>query len=451
MSRNNRVVWQEGMFLGPQHFQQWDRHARGEIQFRQDALLPFAWGVRSVQIDLEALGNGRLAILELDAILPDGSAVRAPTVDPLPASRRLEEVFAPEQTRLEVFLATPEERPGVPLCRLPTQSSAAETRQVGEVVRVLDDNDAGKQVEMVVARQNLKLLAGGESLTGYTALKLAEIERASGGKLVLGRDYAPPSLTLAAAGPVPAIARSVLETLTAKSSALAEGTRQRTGGVVEFGSSDVGNFWLLHTVNSYLPAVAHYQRNLRSHPLPFYLTLAQLAGALCTFAIDRHPRDLPAYQHENLGQVFRALERSIRDLLETVMPSRFTTIPLVRRDESMLVGSVLDERLFEPDAQWFLGVSGDLAEPRIRDEVPVQIILGSTHNVDFLVRTATPGVLPVHTAVPPRDFPLKSGRTYFKLETRGEIWDTIVEAHALALYLGGHELRDLAYELVVMK
>ncbi|MHB8079753.1 MAG: type VI secretion system baseplate subunit TssK [Candidatus Krumholzibacteriia bacterium] len=451
MSRHNRVVWQEGMFLGPQHFQQSDRALLGEVRFRQEATIPFGWGVRSLQIDTEALANGRLTLIEVDAVLPDGGLVRAPAVDPLPPSRLLGEAFGPDQTRLELFLATPEERAGIPLCRLPERAGAAETRQFGEIVQVLDENDPGKQVEILVSRLNLKLVFGGENLTGHVALKLAEIERAGDGRYVLARDYAPPSLTLAAAGPLTGIVRFLLETLVTKSAYLSEGTRQRGGGLVDFGTADVGHFWLLHTANSFVPLLAHHQRNPRGHPLPVYLTLAQLAGALCTFVVDRHPRDLPAYQHENLGPVFRELERTIRELLEKGIPQLVTAIPLAARDEWVLVGTCADERLFEPSVQWFLGVSGELPEARVRDEVPVQVIVGSPHNIDFLVRTATPGVVPVHVPVPPRNFPLKVGRTYFKLESRGEIWDTIVEGHSLAIYTGSHDLCGLTYELVVMQ
>ncbi len=451
MSRHNRIVWQEGMFLGPQHFQQGDRALLGEIQFRQDATIPFGWGVRSMQIDTEALANGRLTLLEIDAVLPDGCVVRAPSVDPLPPSRLLNEQFGPDQTRLEVYLATPEERAGVPLCRLPGQTGAAETRQLGDVVRVIDENDPGKQVDIVVSRLNLKLVLGGENLTGHAALKIAEVERSGDGRFVLARDYAPASLTIAAAGPLPGIVRFLLETLVTKSAYLSEGTRQRGGGLVDFGTADVGHFWLLHTANSFVPLLAHHQRNPRGHPLPLYFTLAQLAGALCTFVVDRHPRDLPAYQHENLGPVFRELERTIRELLEKGIPQLVNAVPLVARDEWVLVGNVADERLFEPTVQWFLGVGGDLPEARVRDEVPVKVIVGSPHNIDFLVRTATPGVVPVHVAVPPRNFPLKVGRTYFKLESRGEIWDTIAEGRSLAIYTGSHDLRDLTYELVVMQ
>ena len=60
MSRENRIVWTEGMFLGPQHFQQSDRFRAGELRFLQETFEPYAWGVRLADFDLEDLGNSSL-------------------------------------------------------------------------------------------------------------------------------------------------------------------------------------------------------------------------------------------------------------------------------------------------------------------------------------------------------------------------------------------------------
>jgi type VI secretion system protein ImpJ len=451
MSRAHRIVWNTGMFLSSHHFQQWDRFQQDELHFRRSSGLTNGWGVRRCEFDGEALANGRLDLRELEAILPDGTVVRVPAVDPVPTGRLLEEVFGADRDRLEVYLALPATRPGVPRCRLPGRPAAATSPLQSELVRLEDENEPGAEQEVLVAHQNLKLLLGSENRDGMTTLQLAEIERGKDGQFRLRRDYAPPSLCLAAAGPAGDVMRGLVEALAAKSTALGGQTRQRSGGLVEFGSSDVGNFWLLHTVNTFLPELAHYQHTPQTHPETAYLVLARLAGALCTFGVDRHPRDVPPYQHESLGETFRALEGQIRDLLETVMPSRFVSLELTLQDEAMLVGSIHDGNLLEASVHWYLSVSGDMSEARVRDEVPTQVLIGSPHNIEFLVRTATPGVVLTHVPVPPRDFPLKAGHTYFKLETHGETWDTIGESRAIALYLGGPELRALHYELIAMK
>jgi len=242
--------------------------------------------------------------------------------------------------------------------------------------------------------------------------------------------------------------QGLVELLAAKSAALTEQTRQRSGGVVEFGASDAGNFWLLNTVNTYLPLLSHLQQCPEEHPVTVYRSLSMLTGALTTFSTEQEARDLPAYDHQSPGPLFRDLERRIRALLETVTPTRYRTVVLTPKTESMLAADLTDPRLVEGRPQFYLAVSGDLDEHSIRDDVPGQVIVGSPHNIDFLVQTATPGVALVHVPMPPRDFPLKAGRTYFRLETSGETWPTVLEARAIAIYVGGARLRTCRFELV---
>lgn len=452
MSRDHRIVWNEGMFLGPHHFQQAERYAAGEDRFRAETFAPHAWGVVSLEFDTEALDNRRLKLLKLDAILPDGTLVRAPGVDPMPAGRQLEDYFTTDLPRLDVYLAVPDHRAGVPLTRAPGQQGVVESRLVSAAVQVEDLNNPGKEMEIVVGHQNLKLLVSGENLDGYITLKIAEIERGQDAKFILSGRYAPPCLCYGASPVLSETLLTILESLTSKSSALAGQMRQRGGGIVEVSANEASKFVQLHTVNSFIPLLADLERTPGRHPHDVYRTLAQLAGALCTFVYGegRRARDVPAYDHSDPGATFAALAQLIRQLLEVSQVSRYATVELKKRDETMLVGDVADKSLFDKGT-WFLSVSGDVPEARLRDEVPSQIIIGSPHNVDFLVSTANPGVAVTHVSVPPRDFPLTAGCTYFQLAGGGETWESIVEARALAIYLGGPELRACRYELIAMK
>jgi predicted component of type VI protein secretion system len=49
--------------------------------------------------------------------------------------------------------------------------------------------------------------------------------------------------------------------------------------------------------------------------------MLSLAGALTTFSLQVHPRDLPVYDHDVLGTCFSELDEKLRFLLETVVPS----------------------------------------------------------------------------------------------------------------------------------
>ena len=56
--------------------------------------------------------------------------------------------------------------------------------------------------------------------------------------------------------------------------------------------------------------------------------MLSLAGSLTTFSLDVHPRDLPEYDHDDLGSCFTNLDVKLRELLETVVPTNFVSLPL---------------------------------------------------------------------------------------------------------------------------
>ena len=58
MSWTNRVVWQEGMFLRTQHFQQQDRWLEQLVRGRVQALRPHPWGLVDYALDRDLLGTG---------------------------------------------------------------------------------------------------------------------------------------------------------------------------------------------------------------------------------------------------------------------------------------------------------------------------------------------------------------------------------------------------------
>ena len=87
MSQFSKVSWQEGMFILPQHFQQADRRFEATLNLRLRGQRPYAFGVLGLQFNEDALSRGTLELTRCQAILPDGSTIDAPEVDPLPAPR----------------------------------------------------------------------------------------------------------------------------------------------------------------------------------------------------------------------------------------------------------------------------------------------------------------------------------------------------------------------------
>jgi type VI secretion system protein ImpJ len=439
-----KVVWGEGMFLTPHLFQQTDRYHENVLDFRLRALTQFGWGVTELELDEEAVTNGQVTVRRCAGVLPDGLVFQVPDTDRGPSSRSIKAHFSPSIDRVSVYLAIPLVREGTNV-RLDGDSGGPPTRYQTEMVRVPDETAEDNEGEIPFARKNFRLLFSGEALDDTVSVKLAEVTRTDSGAFKLAEGYVPPSLTVGASPRLGALLREVLELLAARSATLASQRRH----VADFAQSDMATFWLLHTVNSWIPLLMHLAAAPEHHPERAYVPFAQLVGQLSTFTLDSDPRDVPPYDHERLGEVFSELVRRIRVLLDTVIPIRYVIIPLVRTRDLLHVGRVEDERLLQT-AHFYLGADAKMAAGRIVEELPAKAKISSPDHVSELIGRAVPGVELLHEPVPPAAIPVRPGFKYFQLSRQGRSWEAIGRAKALALYLPD-EFPELRLELVAVK
>ena len=71
----DRIQWHEGMLLSPQHFQQASARLDSLVACHTLLAAPFSWGVRRMKIDTGLLPAGLVRLEQLEAVMPDGTAV----------------------------------------------------------------------------------------------------------------------------------------------------------------------------------------------------------------------------------------------------------------------------------------------------------------------------------------------------------------------------------------
>ncbi len=216
----------------------------------------------------------------------------------------------------------------------------------------------------------------------------------------------------------------------------------------DFSPRDIANFWLLHAVNSALAPLRHLWISKRSHPEELYVELSRLAGSLCTFALDSHPRTLPLYDHERLGECFDALDRHIRTHLETIVPTNCVAIRLEKVANYFYEGDITDARCLGR-ARWVLGIHANVGEAEIITKTPQLVKVCSAKFVGELVRRAIAGLALTHLPVPPPAIPARLETQYFGVARAGPFWDHIVQTKRVGIYVPG-ELPDPEIELLVV-
>jgi len=421
------------MLLSPQHLQQWDRYVHHMVSERFRSSQPFEWGLTGLELDREALRNGRLALVEARGVFPDGTAFAVPAEDAAPAPRAIEGHFTARQESVPVYLGLPAARPGRPELGAMSEPGAPMPRYAPEALELADSNTGADERPITAARRNLVLLFPDEALADHDVVPIAEIVRTSDGSYAVREAYVPPCLSIGASETLMRQLRTELEMLITKSNTLGDMRRQR-GGVADFSSSDSLNFWMLQTVNSAIPVLSHFIAHRRAHPEQVYVALAAVTGTLCTFSPDLNPKDLPGYDHRALAGTFAGIHGTLSRLLELQATSKAVRIELEKKDGSLYVGRIQDPRLLEAGAGLFLGVHAEVEEQRLVTELPAKVKIASLDKIDFLIANALRGVPVNFVRVPPAALPIKASFLYFQLDANSDAWETIKGAKNVAIF-----------------
>jgi type VI secretion system protein ImpJ len=453
MRSRHRVVWTKGMFLVPQQFQTQDRFFESALQFRFASSSFANWGVTELDIDSAALQNGQFRLARCAGVMPDGELFDMPDTDELPPSRPVSSHFPPTRETVDVFLGIPENRPRARNVTVPgpaqkDSEGPPATRYLAETRTFADENTGDDEKPVQVARRAFRVLFEDDYRDGFSTLRIAQVMRNAAGIPVLNPRFIAPCLSLDSSAYLSSLLRRQIEILAAKSGALSGPRRQRGKIVAEFSASETANFWLLHTVNSYLPELKHIWKVRRGHPEHAYVAMLRLAGALTTFSLEGRPENLPDYDHDDLGRCFTLLDEKIRDLMETVIPSKFVAVPLDLRDRFVWGGSVTEDRYFR-DSQFFLAISAKMGIDDLIRKVPQLIKISSQDDIQRLIRNALPGITLRHTPVPPAAIPMKLDNQYFALNQSGELWNALMLSRQVAVHAPG-EIVEPRMELLIV-
>jgi type VI secretion system protein ImpJ len=426
------VLWTKGVLLSPQHFQTQDRFLGDLLEFQLAALAFCPWGFRRLEIDREALASGSFGLTAAAGILPDGLLFDMPESETAPPPKQLEGAFAQDQEWLDVYLGIPEYQFGGH--NVSGMNRERDARYRAEELLRRDETTGQAERPIQVARRNFRIIFGGESLEGTSALRVARVTRSATGDYLLDPHFVPPLVDISANDHVMAIARRLVEILSAKSTGLASGRRQKNQSLAEFGVADVASFWLLYTINSFFPELRHIYETRQGHPAELYNAMLGLAGALTTFSGVIHPRDLPPYEHDNLSACFTKLDATLRDLLDTVVPATTVSLPM-KLVQPSVHAAALDQEKYLAAPQIFLVMSVDGRGADVPGRAPHLVKIAAAGQLDTLIRQALPGVPLTYVPHPPSAVSVKVNHHYFLLQKSGPEWENIARARNIAAYV----------------
>jgi type VI secretion system protein ImpJ len=438
MSVYSKVVWSEGLFLRPQHFQQQDRYFERYVETRCQALVPHSWGFTELEVERDLLSIGKFGLRRAAGVFPDGTPFRMPDDDPLPAPIDI----GPEVHDQVVYLALPLRRAGA----ADVDRVASSDGLVRHDVREVEANDAtsssGDSAVLEVGALRTRLLLASEVTQAYACVPLAQVVECRTDKHVIVDDtFIPTVLDVRASRRLSTYMTELLGLLHQRGDALGG----RVAATGRGASAEIADFLMLQAINRSEPVLAHFVDSGVLHPEDLFRFCVATAGELATFTTSaKRPPKLEGYRHDQLRESFEPVIAALRAALSAVLEQSAIPIPIESKKFGISVAAVADRTLYAT-AVFILAARADVPAEDLRRRFPSQLKIGPVERIRDLVNLQLPGV-PVHAVpVAPRQIPYHAGFVYFELDQSHELWGQLKTSGGVAMHVAG-EFPGLAME-----
>jgi len=436
MTNKSKVIWNEGLLIAPQHFQQQQRYNDYVLNFKFGHFVSFAYGFSKLNIEQELLTLGRIGISEAVGIMPDGTVFEIPYQDLLPKPIEIKNISTKQSAY--IYLALPITNDVINEIGNDNNSQmvlSSNYRYQKNIYKSKDlHSENGDYTAINVAKLAPFLVQGSEDLSGYTVLPLCLIKEISvDGSLVLDDTFIPTICRINASSYLHKFVIDVANLIAERAKQLV----QRIGTPTQQGVTGIAEFLMLQLLNSAKPYYRHIAHTGFIHPEELYIALTKICSQLMTFTAEsKNVPDFNYYDHDDLTGTFKTLMLATRKALNIVLTPRAVAITL-NKQNNLYVGVVGDTDLLQ-SAEFILAVRTDLPQDKLIKTFINQVKIASPLIIEDLVRVQLAGISLNHLTVSPPQLPFGAGYIYFKLDTSSKGWDDIIKSNSIAVHIAGN-------------
>jgi type VI secretion system protein ImpJ len=436
MSLYNPVVWQDGMFMKPQHFQQLER-SQGKLSSMLSSYTAiYHWGIRRLEVNNQLLALGKIGITHAEGILQDRTPFELPLLAELPDVKDVDPAIADKV----VYLCCP-----LPSERFELFGKREDGARLSIESQEASDScyDSEDLTNIAVGKLNFCLMYDHEDRSSYTSIPILKISEVKpDGSVILDDGFVPTCIDIQAS--------TVLKKFVAEFASMlkhrAETIVQRLGVVDQQGVSTVSDFMLLQALNRYEPLFWHISSMEGFHPEELYRTLLQAEGELATLCrASRRPLEFTKYNHGDLTSCLSKILETTKLTLSVMSDQR--AIPLALNDQNygIRTAAIPDSKIIDTTT-FILAVKADVPLDVLHTQFVSQTKIGSIDNIRDLINLQLPGIEIKPMPVVPRALPYHAGYTYFELDSSCEEWAALKNAAAIALHVAG-DFANLSLQL----
>lgn len=434
---NNKVIWTEGMFISPQHFQQSERYIENFVHELIHQNFSHYDGLTVLDIDRSMLDIGKVAIRRAKGIFPDGT--------PFDIQQRLM-LDIPVNTRnKKIYLALPISRPGVINVGEHLRYHMVE-HAVFDITR--EDSDA---VMVDLADLNITLKLEGEELQGYALLTIAEVsERITEGSVVLNQAFIPQCLHFGVSTYLKDCLSDVYAQVQYRSQTIA--TRLQSENNSKSYQALMRDYLWLQVLGGWMPKLHQWSESGNLLARQLYLECISMVGQLQGLE-GKTPTIFPLWNPNDQYRVFSAVFSDLLLLLREVQIDNVTTLTWDMQlfSSRRLLRALVTERSLYHQGRFILAVTSSVGAARLGDEFPSVAKLSGSSDIAGLVRNALSGIPLRHLPYAPSELKSRHDVAYFEVDTSAELWQSLVKKdEPIALHID-ERIADIHVEFHVIR
>jgi len=433
-----KVVWKEGLFMRPQHFQQNDRHFTHELMTRTKELGSNAWGLFDLNIDKHYLSAGKIVLNQASGVMPDGTLF-----DISSKTDTLSLEIKPEDSSKSLYLALPITMHHSDEVHFQGQNNRV-TRLIAHDISDIPNTNAGEmsEADVTAARYNFKLLLEEDINEGYVKIKLGNVaDVSSSGAISMDENYIPTFLHLHASKELIAKMQELMSTLSYRAEKLSQ---KLSDSNVQ--ATELGDYLMLQLLNKTDSRLHYYFSQDRIHPSELFLELSSLIGELAVF-MKKEKRILEpfVYEHEKQGESFDKVLAELNNMLSMVLEQNSVSLAVEKQKYGIYTSKIAEKSMIN-SSSFVFAVKADMDGEKLKKLLQSNLKMGSIETIRDLVNYHLGGFKLKSLATAPRQIPYKVNYVYFKVELEAEDKEKLARSGGFAFHLSG-ELPNVEYTL----
>jgi type VI secretion system protein ImpJ len=460
MKARKPILWNQGLFVKPQHFQQNDIYFQSLLRPLETYMHPFFWGVCKLNIQEAALKNKSFDLLEGEFIFHDGTWVIL-NDNALFQPRSFKDAWMEPEKPFKIYMG---------LRRWNHKGENVTFSNEGEIqkfstrfvsgsgmdeVSDLYQNAPSAQVKSLDYLVKIFWEAELGDAGNFMFMPIAELNY-NGQDIVLSNTFSPPCVTISGSRNLMQTVRTIRDHVLARCHVLEEYKIPKGVNIQDLEPNYMSYFLILTILNRYVPALNHIAETSHIHPWGLYGLLRGLVGELSSFT-DRIDATgcakegvalVPPYDHENLGFCFGQVITLIDELLGSVLVGAENIIRLVR-DKNYFSARIGPE-ILDTRNNFYLIIKSSIGKEQIRKETQRLAKVSSLGAIPTLIQRALPGMEMEEVAALPPGVPRRADSDCYKLNRNTDHGMEILRSQDICMYWNGAP-EDLSAELVVVK